>query len=672
MESRAKKKRIAGTLEPDEAPDPILIGQESGDAASLDVREAAAPSQGQDSRGAAEPPKTTFGVQPCACNQPWCGVDLTGEPCHKVPSGADIAVGRQWLRRVGPSSGPNGKHYRSITPAIDARLLNPNCTLKLHRYHFFDVDLVRYPTSSRVNISSDFNKDPRFRSYTQIKDRVLAPRTYTHPTQALPPQSVRPATSIALSAYLQRPFLHLQRPSSAATDATSPVRSPTTSKSKSSPPTPRSPLPPPTSAPPPKIRRSSSSSLGTSSAPSFSSAPARVPVSVDASASTRKQATADHERKTNPSLFERNELAEKLLAAESKLLLFSKSTEELEARIAQLEISSQGKTLSWDTLKSAPFVDSLKAFTGFASSEIMESFYDLLNCDGACDRLDLYRDPEHSLSVTEAERLRRAVETRGARRALTPRDGLALTLFMLRSGETFTVAGPLFGVDRITASRHFVTWVMTLEVFLTAEFPYPTVEQLDRVTPGSVREAMNMAMAGTHFEAFIDCHEQPCEDPSSKLGHKKVFSTYKGCPTFKFFGAVAGNGAFTFASTAFRGRLTDPVVTRLCGYLDVIHPGGLTGADKGFDMIADFSAKKAILVIPPKAFNGQKIYTQDEMMDTAKIARVRIHVERAFKRAQEYKILHNKIPVTMFDIWGSIFRVCCLLTNFEPPLISDK
>ena len=436
------------------------------------------------------------------------------------------------------------------------------------------------------------------------------------------------------------------------------------------------PPPPPTTAPPPKIRREggSSSSLGTSfsSTPSFSSAPARVPVSVDASASTRKQASADHERKTNPSLFERNELAEKLLAAESKLLLYSKSTEELEARIAQLEISSQGKTLSWDTLKSAPFVDSLKAFTGFASSEIMESFYDLLNCDGACDRLDLYRDPEHSLSVTEEERLRRAAETRGARRALTPRDGLALTLFMLRSGETFTVAGPLFGVDRVTASRHFVTWVMTLEVFLTAEFPYPTVEQLDRVTPGSVREAMNMAMAGTHFEAFIDCHEQPCEDPSSKLGHKKVFSTYKGCPTFKFFGAVAGNGAFTFASTAFRGRLTDPVVTRLCGYLDVIHPGGLTGADKGFDMIADFSAKKAILVIPPKAFNGQKIYTQDEMMDTAKIARVRIHVERAFKRAQEYKILHNKIPVTMFDIWGSIFRVCCLLTNFEPPLISDK
>jgi hypothetical protein len=71
-------------------------------------------------------------VQPCACNQPWCGVDLTGEPCHKVPSGGDSAVGRQWLRRVGPSSDADGKTRRSITPAIEARLLKPNCTLRLH------------------------------------------------------------------------------------------------------------------------------------------------------------------------------------------------------------------------------------------------------------------------------------------------------------------------------------------------------------------------------------------------------------------------------------------------------------------------------------------------------------------------------------------------------------
>ena len=183
---------------------------------------------------------------------------------------------------------------------------------------------------------------------------------------------------------------------------------------------------------------------------------------------------------------------------------------------------------------------------------------------------------------------------------------------------------------------------------------------------------MELHVEGLHFEAFIDCHEQPCEDPSSFLTHKKVYSQYKGCPTLKFLGAVAGNGAFTFASTAYRGRLSDPVITRLCGFLEIIHENGMVGADKGFDMIADFSAKRSLLTIPPKAFSGQSVYTADEMVDTAKIARARIHVERAFKRVQEYTILHNKIPITMFDIWGSIFRVCCYLTNFEAPLIVDK
>ena len=237
---------------------------------------------------------------------------------------------------------------------------------------------------------------------------------------------------------------------------------------------------------------------------------------------------------------------------------------------------------------------------------------------------------------------------------------------------TFVETAALFGVSEQTVSRHFITWLIVLEIFLSAEFPYPTVDQLKSVTPTRVTEALGIVLDGVHFEAFVDCHEQECQTPTSKLTHKKVWSEYKKRTTLKFFGAIAGNGAFTFASTAYRGRLTDPVITRLCGFLELIHEHGATGADKGFDMVADFSAKNHLLMIPPKAFQGQAVFTFDEMVDTADIARERIHVERAFKRAQEYKILHNKIPVTMFDLWGSIFRVCCFLTNFEAPLIQEK
>ena len=366
---------------------------------------------------------------------------------------------------------------------------------------------------------------------------------------------------------------------------------------------------------------------------------------------------------------ELEELTSRLRVSEEKL---AASVDDCAALQAQLnELGMKQGTLSWDMLMATDDSFPLKSFTGFSTKEKLSAFYNLLNHDNMCDRVMLYRDSS-SLDVSSAERDRRVGESRGRDRRLSPRDGVALTLVMLRTGMTFKVTAALFGVSGQTASRHFTTWLVLLEFFLSSEFPYPTVEQLKRVTPSSVQEALGINMDGIHFEAFIDCHEQECETPTSKLAHKKVWSEYKHRTTFKFFGAIGGNGAFTFASTAYRGRLTDPVVTRLCGYMDLIHEHGATGADKGFDMIADFSSKKALLVIPPKAFAGQAFFTSDEMVDTANIARSRIHVERAFKRAQEYKILHNKIPVTMFDIWGSIFRVCCFLTNFEAPLIQDK
>ena len=221
-----------------------------------------------------------------------------------------------------------------------------------------------------------------------------------------------------------------------------------------------------------------------------------------------------------------------------------------------------------------------------------------------------------------------------------------------------------------SASRHFTTWIIFLNIFLASEFPYPSKEQLQAQTKERLVEAFRLN--GMHFEAFIDCHEQQCQTPGEKEANKAVWSEYKQRTTVKFLGAIGGNGAFTFVSLGYCGKITDPAITRLCGYLDVIHEGGVTGADKGFDMHRDFLAKKALLVIPPKAAKGQEVFTHDQMADTAQVARERIHVERAFERAKEFRILHNVIPVTMFDLFGPIFKVCCYLTNYQLPLIKGK
>jgi len=101
-------------------------------------------------------------------------------------------------------------------------------------------------------------------------------------------------------------------------------------------------------------------------------------------------------------------------------------------------------------------------------------------------------------------------------------------------------------------------------------------------------------------------------------------------------------------------------------------PAGPDRADKGFMMHGKFSERLHRLEVPAKAANGQTAFSSDQMRQTAQIARVRIHVERAFRRAQEFMILHRRVPITQVDLWGMIFRICCYLCNFQPPLIAEK
>ena len=172
--------------------------------------------------------------------------------------------------------------------------------------------------------------------------------------------------------------------------------------------------------------------------------------------------------------------------------------------------------------------------------------------------------------------------------------------------------------------------------------------------------------------AFIDAHEQEMEVSRDKTVSRTTWSEYKRRNTLKFLGAICGNGAFTFASTAYPGRITDPSLTEVSGFLDAIHEYGVTCADKGFMMHDKFTELLHKLEVPSKAQQLQVAFSSDQMKQTAKIARVRIHVERAFRRAQEFAILHRRVPISQVDLWGMIFRICCFLTNFQPPLIANK
>ena len=85
-------------------------------------------------------------------------------------------------------------------------------------------------------------------------------------------------------------------------------------------------------------------------------------------------------------------------------------------------------------------------------------------------------------------------------------------------------------------------------------------------------------------------------------------------------------------------------------------------ADRGFD-IDDMLPPKLSLNIPP--FKGQRDQlTAEEAEETARIAAVRIHVERAIGRVKNYHILDG---VT----YAIISNTCCQ-PNFYCLLLLDK
>ena len=64
----------------------------------------------------------------------------------------------------------------------------------------------------------------------------------------------------------------------------------------------------------------------------------------------------------------------------------------------------------------------------------------------------------------------------------------------------------------------------------------------------------------------------------------------------------------------------------------------------------------------------QDQFEEDELVETRRIASVRIHVERAIGRLKVFHILNN-IPNCMAGLANQIFFICTILTNFRKPLV---
>ena len=132
---------------------------------------------------------------------------------------------------------------------------------------------------------------------------------------------------------------------------------------------------------------------------------------------------------------------------------------------------------------------------------------------------------------------------------------------------------------------------------------------------------------------------------------------------------IVPKGGISFVSTLFGGSISDKELTQKSGVKEKLNYGDAIMADRGFN-IQEMLAFKGVKVNVPSFMNESGQFNESELLETRRIASLRIHVERAMERIKNYHIL-DFVPITLCrnGIIDMIFFVCAMLSNFLPPLV---
>ena len=130
------------------------------------------------------------------------------------------------------------------------------------------------------------------------------------------------------------------------------------------------------------------------------------------------------------------------------------------------------------------------------------------------------------------------------------------------------------------------------------------------------------------------------------------------------------NGCVSFVSDAYEGSISDPEIFKRSKIVNLLQPGDVVLADRGFTVHDLVEAKQAHLNIPPFLNGRDRLAAQEEML-TKKIAKQRIYVEHVIGRIKNFRLLSTVLPLNMRTIMSQIVFVCACLVNFQTPIVFD-
>ena len=338
-----------------------------------------------------------------------------------------------------------------------------------------------------------------------------------------------------------------------------------------------------------------------------------------------------------------------------KIEELSEQNQDLQEKVRKMEDDLElfkQRHFSYNIIKDDP--SAVKFYTGFPNWSSLEAVYKYF--EPKFQHVHYWTGPK---SLEKSHQTKARSSKPGRKRGLTLMDEFFLVLVRLKVGLFVNDLADRFHISPGYVSKIFTTWINFLYHELPQLFPFPSQSMVRKYMPEQFKQYPTTRVIIDGTEIFIQV-------PSSMVSQSQTWSQYKHHNTWKALVGISPNGCITFVSKLWSGRVSDKHQTKECGILDLLEAGDNIMADRGYD-IADILPPDVNLNIPP--FKGQRNQlTAEESEETARIASVRIHVERAIGRIKNYHILNGVIPLSLSPVINQIFTVCCYLTNFLPPL----
>ena len=300
-------------------------------------------------------------------------------------------------------------------------------------------------------------------------------------------------------------------------------------------------------------------------------------------------------------------------------------------------------------------------YTGISTKAQFDSIYALL--DEKKELLNSWRGRSTANNLTYGGNRKKP----GPKRKLTGKEEFTLTMVRLRTGMLVSVLADLFGISSTRVSQVFATWINFLHQCFKPLIKWPSKSKVKKHMPASFKKEY------PNTRAIIDCTEFFIQKPSNTKAQSTTYSSYKSHNTAKVLVAISPTGGFTFVSEPWGGNASDRFLTKHSGFLKLVEEGDDIMADRGFNIRDLLLDRKATLNIPPftrkTSLGNKKKLNVAEIKQTRKIAKLRIHVERAIERMKNFTMLSNTIPLACNALLTQMIVVAAFMCNLLAHLV---